>query len=106
VLRVSTSKSSLTALANATFILDCYQGSVRYDKPVTIVIANYGGHTVAFVNKSVISQYHTTLLQGPPAKSDIDALQGLYDMSKRALTHAWELRDSPKGFRDIKVLAE
>jgi hypothetical protein len=111
VLNVITLKSSLTILANANFILACYTGSVRYDKPLTIVIATYGEYTVAFVNQSIVSQYHTTLLQGPPAKSDseasdTEALQNLYNMSKRALTGAWERRDGPEGFRDFKALAE
>jgi len=58
---------------------------------------------MAFANNvGVTSDPILTLLQGPAAESDAEALQGLYDVSKRALARAWELHRSCKGSCDFK----
>jgi hypothetical protein len=47
----------------------------------------------------------TTLLKGPAATSDIDALKGLEDVSKRVSARAWELYSSSgKRFHDLEEL--
>jgi hypothetical protein len=64
------------------------------------VVASHGEHIVAFANfVGITREAVVTLLRGPAATSDTEALQGLYDVSKRALARALELHASPEGFQ-------
>jgi hypothetical protein len=100
-------QSSLTILANVNFILDHYKGFVPYTKPVAIVVASYGSYLVASAYPSNVSQHDSAvILEGPAATSDVDALQGLYNVSKRALVRALDLDASLAGFTEIDDLRD
>jgi hypothetical protein len=71
------------------------------------VVASHGELIVAFANfTGVTREAVVTLLQGPPAESDTEALQGPYLVSKRALARTLELHVSLGGFnvRDMNDL--
>ena len=99
-------QSLLTVVANVNFMLACYQGSGRFEKGITIVILRDGEQNLNYA--SVVSNVIPigraplqTILRGPLTESDTQALQGLLEETKRALTRALELRQSEYGFYDI-----
>ena len=88
-------------------MLVCCQGNqVRFDKGVTVVLLK--NEEQNFMYACVVSKVAPvggsplpSIVQGPSAWSDTEALLGLLEETKRALTRALELRQSEYGFYDI-----
>jgi hypothetical protein len=97
--------SSLTTLANVKFMLACYQGVLRFEDGITILLFDYDERRrYATVYSSITPGSHVplfTVLHGPVAGSEKDALLGLYEQSKKALVRAMDLRESSGGFHDF-----
>jgi hypothetical protein len=101
------SHSSLPISDNARAVLASYTGTanIGFDNGITIVVASYGEsvavHVVSPKKASKWEAQVIGLLDGPAASSDADALQGLFKVSKLAVTRAWDLRENHGGFRDL-----
>jgi len=87
-------------------MIACCQRDPRFDKGVTIILLKNEEHNVT--HASVVSNVVRvggsplrSIICGPSAWSDTEALSGLSEETKRALTRALELREGLYGFYEI-----